>query len=456
MLTDSLKLTARLIDPLEIEGVRGNFTSRILDWGTGDTLTDALRLLDEFTPQNADITSCSPVISTAELTRIRNNVVAQFNVLRNNYSNVGGSLDSTGIAAQYEAVFDAMEGGSYCYYTSDEHLVVDIGNAARGANQVLSNAFNQFSANFANRMGPVRSNYNNLQITAANATTTVEPVINSYKALWAQNFTFHLHQGINGNLDNLMNEYSRLYTSADTLFDQGVGRVQGAFEAAVRQSNVVFGGFGKAHNHWNTIDGAVGYGMYVDNIRMYDEELSKISRFTVIDNQINRQIMAEIEGHIKDVQNQFAKFPKFIAARPSAGFALDPGTSALKFFSRQLVLNIAQGAGAHFTSQIAAGQSLIGTGFSYEHGGKMPPHAEHKDGKDCDIFSAFFKVGGAQYNEAKSIAMATWLLNAGVSRLIYTNSAVVAAANAAVPGNAVAVTGSGHETHMHFDVDSAT
>ena len=86
----------------------------------------------------------------------------------------------------------------------------------------------------------------------------------------------------------------------------------------------------------------------------------------------------------------------------------------------------------------------------------MPPHKEHKDGRDCDLFSQYFKVGGAAYNEAKSIQMVSWLLRAGTTRVIYTNSTVVSAANSAVPTNPVAIVGSGHETHIHFDLDNAT
>ncbi len=40
--------------------------------------------------------------------------------------------------------------------------------------------------------------------------------------------------------------------------------------------------------------------------------------------------------------------------------------------------------------------------------------------------------------------------------MIYHNTAVVAAANAACPANPVAVVGGGHETHMHFDLNHAT
>jgi hypothetical protein len=52
--------------------------------------------------------------------------------------------------------------------------------------------------------------------------------------------------------------------------------------------------------------------------------------------------------------------------------------------------------------------------------------------------------------------MVVFLLSTGVTRVIYTNSAVVQAANKAYPSNQVAVVGTGHETHIHFDMDHAT
>lgn len=455
MLTDDLYCNPRLRkfdEPFRISSLGAT----IVPFGTGDKLQDAQRRLGIVVANDVETTSCSPVIPTAELTRIRNNVVANYTTLRNNYSNVGSSLDSTGVVAQYGTVFDAMESGNYCYYQSDQHLIDDIKVCANGSNQVLQNAFNQYANNFATRLSPIRVAYQELQSAAAAATNSVEPTLNVYKRLWANNFQFHLHSGVNGTLDNLLSEYTRLMEGSNTLFDQGNNRVQGNFEAEVRQSNVVFGAFGKANDYWANTDGATGYGMYVDNIRMYQDSLNKVDGFTVLDTPRNKQIFAEINLHIAEVKKQFASFPNFVQAHPSSGFILDPNTSALKFYSRQAVLNLAAAAGSHYTSQIAPGKSLIGTGFSYQHGGKMPPHAEHKDGRDCDIFSEYFKVGAPTYDESKAKNMAVFLLNSKVTRLIYTNPTVVSAANAACPSNAVAVVGSGHETHIHFDLDTAT
>jgi hypothetical protein len=431
-------------------------SATIVPFGTGDVLQDAQRRLGIVIANDIETTGCSPVIPTAELTRIRNKVVSNYTTLRNNYSNVGNSVDSTGVVAQFGAVFDAMGDGNYCYYQSDQHLIDDIMTCANGANQVLQNAFNQYTNNFATRISPIRVAYQELQSAAAAATNSVERILNAYKRLWANNFQFHLHSGVNGTLDNLLSEYTRLMEGSNTLFDQGNNRVQGNFEAEVRQSNVVFGAFGNAMDYWKNKDGDTAYGMYVDNIRMYQDSLSKINGFTVLDTPRNRQIFSEIDLHIAEVKKQFASFPNFVQAYPSPGFILDPGTSSRKFYSRQAVLNLAAAAGSHFTTQISPGKSLIGTGFSYQHGGKMPPHSEHKDGRDCDIFSEYFKVGVPSYDEAKAKKMAIFLLNNKVTRLIYTNSTVVSAANAACPSNAVAVVGSGHETHMHFDLDTAT
>ena len=358
--------------------------------------------------------------------------------------------------SQYQAVFDGMEGGQYCYSSSDQDLINDISNSANIANQVLNNAFNQYTNTFNAHLTPIRTSYAALQQLANTSTTSVEPIINTYKQLWSYNFAFNLYSGINGTLDNLMAEYERLLNGSNTLFDQGTNRVQVNFEAEVRQSNVIFAEFSRAKTYWDQTDGATGYGMYVDNLRAYQDSLDNLNKFTVLDTPVNEQIFSEINMHVAEVKRQFAAFPNFVQAMPSSGFILDPGTSALKFYSRQAVLNLAQASGAHFNSVIAPGKSLIGTGFSYRHGGYMPPHAEHKTGKDCDIFSGYFKVGSATYNEQKSIQMVTFLLKAGVTRLIYTNAEVVKAANQASPGNAVAVVGSKHETHIHFDLDNAT
>ncbi len=455
MLTDDLYCNPRVREfdePFKLSLTDIDF----VPFGTGDILQDAERRLGIIVASDVETTSCSPVISTSELTRIRNNVVSNYNSLRNNYSNVGSSLDSSGVVAQYSGVFDAMEGGNYCYRQSDQHLIDDIKVCADGANQVLQNAFNQFASNFSARISPIRSASQELQAAASSATNSVEPTLNAYKRLWANNFQFHLHNGVNGVLDNLISEYKIIMEGSNTLFEQGTNRVQVNFEAEVRQSNIVFGAFGRALDYWSNQDGATGYGMYVDNIRMYQDSLNKISGFTVLASDLNKQIFAEIDLHIAEIKKQFAAFPNFVQAIPTTGFILDPNTSALKFYSRQAVLNLAEAAGSHFTSQIAPGKSLIGTGFSYQHGGKMPPHKEHKDGKDCDIFSEYFKVGASTYDETKSVQMATYLLENKVTRLIYTNASVVAAANAACPANAVAIIGARHETHMHFDLDTAT
>jgi len=452
---EELACRTRLRKPLDLLTLH-SLGYKVLDFGSGDILSQAMWRMNSIGDQCVEMTKCSPVIPTAELRRIRNNVVARYDSLRSNYSNVGGSLDSTGIVGSYGQVFDAMEGGNYCYYQSDQRLVDDIQSCAVGANQILQAGFNQFAQNFSGRLAPMRLASQELRSAASAATISVEPVITAYRRLWSLNFSFHLHAGVNGALDAMMSEYEQVMEGSNTLFDQGTERVQNYFEADFRQSNTVFSGFAKARDHWQNKDGAVGYGMYVDNIRMYQEALDKLSSYTVLDTPRNKQIFAEIDLHIADVKKEFASFPTFVQAVASAGFALDPNTSALKFFARQLILNLAQGAGQHFTSVIAPGRSLIGTGFSYLHGGKMPPHSEHKDGKDCDIFSEYFKVGASTYDEQKAKDMAVFLLRSGVTRLIYTNTAVVNHANSTVPGNAVATAGSGHETHMHFDVETAT
>lgn len=406
--------------------------------------------------RNHELTACSPVIPHAELQRIRDNVVAQYTALYNSYSNVGASLDATGMMAQYQAVFNAMEGGNYCYYTSDQYLIDDIVRCAQGANTVYNNAGIQYANNFAAKMGPLRAASNALNQAAANASNDISPALDAYKQLIAANFDFRLYQGMNGTLDALIAEYSNIINSAGPTFDRAVARVQANFEAEVRNNNVIYSQFLQAYKLWDEVDGAQGYAAFADQFTPFRNSLVLISRFIVLDTPLNRQIFQEIDHHIDDVKSKWNSFPNYPQAMAGTGFILDPNTSSLKFYARQLVLNTALAAGAYFNSTISAGDSLIGTGFSYQHGGHMPPHKEHKDGRDCDIFSAFFRVGGSGYNEAKATAMVVWLLSNRVTRVIYTNSAVVTAANAAVPTNAVAVVGTGHETHIHFDMDNAT
>ena len=86
----------------------------------------------------------------------------------------------------------------------------------------------------------------------------------------------------------------------------------------------------------------------------------------------------------------------------------------------------------------------------------MPPHKEHKDGRDCDLFSIRFKLGETTFSSAKTVSTIVYLLQNGVSRVIYTDDAVVSAANQAVPGNPVAKNLPGHTTHIHFEMDKAT
>jgi hypothetical protein len=139
MLTEGLLVDVRVRTWKETSGVADAISSPI-PWGSGDLLADAEQLLGTLTAQDTESTACSPVIPTSELRRIRDNVLAQFNILRNSYSNVGNSLNATGLVAQYQAVFRATEGGSYCHYSSDGHLVRDIQNCTGGANQILTNA----------------------------------------------------------------------------------------------------------------------------------------------------------------------------------------------------------------------------------------------------------------------------------------------------------------------------
>jgi hypothetical protein len=261
---------------------------------------------------------------------------------------------------------------------------------------------------------------------------------------------------MNGTLDALIAEDQNIINGAGAVFDQAAARVQGNFEAEVKSNNVIYSQFLQAYNVWDTVDGAQGFAAFGDQFTPFRNSLVRLNGFVVLKTPLNDQIFAEINSHIGDIQTKWKSFPNYVQAMSTSGFTLDPNTSSLKFYARQLVLNTAQGAGAYFTSTIARGSSLIGTGFSYQHGGAMPPHKGHKDGKECDIYSDFFSVGGGNYSEDKATKMVIWLLQNRVSRVIYTNQTVVKAANAAVPANGVATVLPGHETHIHFDMDGAT
>lgn len=432
-----------------------NTISVPLDWKGRDKVEVARRLLGQITMNSMERTQCSPVLSTAELQRIRNNVVTRYTNLKNSYSNVGGSLDARGLVAQYDAVFDATEGGSYCYYQSDQQLIDDIVNSAQDANGILHNAFNQYANTFNSNLSPMRAAFGQLQQAANAAINDIAPCLHAYKYFWGLTFDFHLYSGINSTLDNLIADYNGLCAGSNTLFDQGSARVQGNFEAEVKNNNVIYSAFLEAYDEWDKSDGDQGYTAFANQLTPYNNSLTLLSKFVVLDTPENTQIFSDINQHVNKVKAIWKSFPIFRQALASTGFVLDPGTSSRKFYSRQLVLNTAASAGAEFNAKIAPGESLIGTGFSYQHGGAMQPHAGHKDGRECDIFSVYFRVGGANYSEKKSIQMAVFLLNNQVSRLIYTNPAVVSAANSACPANPSAIIGKGHETHMHFDMATA-
>ena len=149
--------------------------------------------------------------------------------------------------AQYQVVFDATEGGNYCYYASDQYLVDDIVQSTQGANAVFSNAGTQYANNFAGRMGPLRTAYNALRQAAASASNDIGPAIDAFKQLSASNFDFNLYQGMSGALDQLMAEYNSIMSAAGPTFDQAAARVQGNFESEVKNNNVIYSQFLQAY-----------------------------------------------------------------------------------------------------------------------------------------------------------------------------------------------------------------
>jgi hypothetical protein len=389
--------------------------------------------------------------------QIRDAVLANYRPLYNNYSNgIGTSLDARGLVAQYVAVWDASAGGSYCVRQSEVPLANEVISYLDGSNNIYNRAVREYGNNFAAKLVPIRNAYPILQRAAASASNDVRPTIQAYEALWANNFVFYLFQGMSAYLDGLFNDYNALLTGSNTLFDQGSALVQSHFEAAFKLYTDAYNQLQAAYKTWDEVDGYDGYATFISLIPHFQNKSDVLSGFVVLKSPVNDRIFDQIVAFFDKIKSRFNSFPNFVQCYASTGIILDPGTPSKKFYARQLVLNIVAAVGARFYDTIFPGSSLYVTGLSYQHGGKMPPHAEHKTGKDCDLFSVAFRLGTGTYDQTRAVNTIAHLLSLGVTRVIFSDDAVVAAANAAYPSNPVAVNKPGHTTHIHFDVESAT
>ncbi len=405
-----------------------------------------------------ELTECSPVIPHEDVVRIHDNVLAQHRVLSNMYSSIGGSLDAQSLMAQFYAVWDAAENhASFCVYQTDGGLVDELVSYINDANTIMTNAGNVYGNNFANAFAPMRSAYQRLQTAASSASNDIGPSVDAYYAFWQGNFQFALYPGMSGYLDGLLSEYKSLTSNSRLLFDQADARVQANFETEFNNYNYIYSQLLAAYKTWDEDDGAAGYSQYVTTMEMPFLQSSRaLSNFVVVERPVNDQIFGEIKIIYTDVKKKWDSFPTYVHCFATQGFILDPNTSAERFYARQLVLNVAQAAGARFFSTISPGESLIGTGFSYQHGGRMKPHKEHKDGKDCDLFSVRFRLNETTFDRKKTVNTIAYLLSAKATRVIFSDATTVKESNAAVQGNAVAVNLPGHDTHIHFDMDMAT
>ena len=407
-------------------------------------------------PQSHELNACSPVLSHADIQRIHNNVGAQYNAFYANFINVGGSLDATGMMAQYRSVWNAAEGGSYCTYQNDAPLAQETVEWLDATNTIFNNDCIQYTNTFNAHLQPMRAAYSSLQQVTSNVSYDLGPSIDAYNNFIKTGFAFALYQGMTSALDSYISEYDNYTNTYEQLFDRANEAVQSNFIGTFNVYKSIYNQLIDSYKKWDTVDGYDGYMSFSASLSPFQANLTELSKFVVLDTPQNKQIFNDINTMFTEVKTKWNYFPNFVQCTATNGIILDSGTSAHKFYARQLVLNVTQAVGAQFITTISTGESLIVTGLSYQHGGKMPPHKEHKDGRDCDLFSIRFKLGETTFSSAKTVSTIVYLLQNGVSRVIYTDDAVVSAANQAVPGNPVAKNLPGHTTHIHFEMDKAT
>ena len=198
---------------------------------------------------------------------------------------------------------------------------------------------------------------------------------------------------------------------------------------------------------------------------MFDDALPQLnsawavwSQFIVLDTPENNRLFSKADGFLNEIKAWFAKFPTFSVFQESKGIKKGGGIGAHKFFAHANMLKTLKAIGLVFHKQSSDDtnqyefRNLFITSLSYEHDGKMPPHKEHKTGKDADIWGRRIDQGKSDFDKKRTLNVIVALLKLNVSRVIYTHSSIVKEANKKVPANAVADPGSGHKDHIHFDV----
>ena len=92
--------------------------------------------------------------------------------------------------------------------------------------------------------------------------------------------------------------------------------------------------------------------------------------------------------------------------------------------------------------------------LSYQHGGTMPPHKEHKYGLDADLDCVVCgNVGDANYNEAKWEEFLTICAQDDrIKKIYFEHAGLVARVNQKVKKEKL-VCISGHKSHCHISLD---
>ena len=409
--------------------------------------------------QDAETTSCSPVMSRDELTRIRNNVRSSFADLDQEYRSIGVGLAAESFVQAYDSVWEAAEGGSYCHYNRDEDVVEQILNRLREANVLFENAGNLFERNFEKKLQPMRKRISEFEIVVDTVEVDVRKIFDAYNFFWDSNFEFSLYWGFDAQLDALMTEYNALLDRSNVLYERGVSVVQRNFERAFDNVQDVYQMLKGAYDHWRDVDGFNGYNRFSETWTLAVEASVEFERYVVVDSEENSRIIARVEELDVEMTTWKNGFPEYFVFKDSRGIKRGGGLPEHKFFAENRMLKLLREIGSDFATLSADDEShyefrnLFVTSLSYPHNGKMPPHSEHRGGLDCDLWARRLDQTKEWFDKERTKELVVAILKRGVTRLIYTHEEIVKEANKEVPKeNAVAVSGSGHTDHLHFDI----
>ena len=154
------------------------------------------------------------------------------------------------------------------------------------------------------------------------------------------------------------------------------------------------------------------------------------------------------------IRGWFSQFLELTGYSESKGIKKAGDVGSHKFYAEDTILSMLESIDKAFAKLSKTDlnkyeyRDLFITPLSYEHGGKMPPHSKHKDGKDCgDLWDIRLNQRKAEFDEERTLDWVMQILKLGVYRLIYTHPRIIEKANKKVPNNAVAISGSGHKDH---------